>query len=233
MQIHVITLFPELVSAVLTSVVGRAAAEGRFSVELCDLRPFGLGKHQNVDDTPYGGGSGMLMRVEPLVHAMEAIDARMLEHQARRPRRVLLTPQGQRLTQRHVTRLVGQSPLTLICGRYEGFDERVRYFVDEEISLGDFVMTGGEIAAMALIDAMTRLVPGVLGNEHSSVSESHGEAMAGQLEYAQYTRPVTFRGYTVPEVLRGGDHRAIAAWRAEDSARRTHERRPELAGASK
>jgi tRNA (guanine37-N1)-methyltransferase len=192
-------------------------------------RDFGLGKHKSVDDTPYGGGSGMVMRVDVLVATMEALDADRgaegVENRAK-ARRILLTPQGRPFDQRAAARLAAEPALMLVCGRYEGFDERVRSFVDEEISLGDFVMTGGEVAAMAVIEATVRLLPGVLGNAESTHEESHGEE--GLLEYPQYTRPADFRGQTVPDVLTSGNHAEIAKWRRAEALARTKLRRPDL-----
>ncbi len=223
MRVDVVTLFPELFEKfVETSFVGRAVERSILQVRFQSPRQFGLGKHQSVDDTPYGGGSGMVMRVDVLVAAMESLDAEP------RARRVLLTPQGQRFDQSIAARLAAEPALMLICGRYEGFDERVRSFVDEEISLGDFVMTGGEVGAMAIIEATVRLLPGVLGNEASTHEESHAPATGGMLEYPHYTRPVEFRGMRVPEVLQGGHHAQIEKWRREQSLDRTRKRRPDL-----
>jgi tRNA (guanine37-N1)-methyltransferase len=221
-RVDVVTLFPELFDTFLsTSFVGRARTGGQLEVRLKSPRDFGLGKHKSVDDTPYGGGSGMVMRVDVLVAAMESLDD--VEPRARR---VLMTPQGRPFDQKAAARLANEPAIMLICGRYEGFDERVRSFVDEEISLGDFVMTGGEVAAMAVIEATVRLLPGVLGNFDSTREESHGEE--GLLEYPQYTRPAEFRGHTVPEVLAGGNHAEIAKWRRAEALARTKARRPDL-----
>jgi tRNA (guanine37-N1)-methyltransferase len=190
------------------------------------MRKHGLGKHLSVDDTPYGGGSGMLMRPDTTVAAIEAAELALAAKE--RPRRILLTPQGARFTQARARELASTPSLILICGRYEGFDERVRHFVDEELSLGDFVLTGGEVAAMCVIEACIRLLPGVLGNAQSTSEESFSGECAGLLEYPQYTRPVGFRELEVPEVLRSGDHEKVRAWRAAASAERTRERRPDL-----
>ena len=175
-------------------------------------------------------GSGMVMRVDCIVAALEALDeeAAAANDEPARAHRVLLTPQGAPFAQAKAAELAARPAVALVCGRYEGFDERVRSFVDEEISLGDFVLTGGEIAAMAIVDACARLLPGVLGNADSAEHESHSAAMDGLLEYPQYTRPVAFRGLTVPDVLQGGHHAAVAAYRAEEARRRTRERRPDL-----
>jgi tRNA (guanine37-N1)-methyltransferase len=228
MRVSIVTLFPELFEPLLrTSMIGRAT-EGPLEVEAVDLRTFGLGKHRSVDDTPYGGGSGMVLRVEPIVAALEAIDERA--QAAGRPpaHRVLLTPQGEPFSQKTAHALAAEPHVALICGRYEGFDERVRSFVHREVSLGDFVMTGGEVAAMAIIEATSRLLPGVLGNEASSHSESFSEALEGGLEYPQYTRPAEFRGQAVPEVLSSGNHAHVDAWRKARVRERTAARRPDL-----
>jgi tRNA (guanine37-N1)-methyltransferase len=227
MQIAVVTLFPELFEPFLrTSFVGKARESGVLHVHLEDLRTHGLGKHRSIDDTPYGGGSGMVMRVDATVSAIEAAESNL--GAVERPVRVLLTPQGARFDQGHARRLSSLPALMFVCGRYEGFDERVRHFVDEELSIGDFVLTGGEVAAMCMIEATIRLLAGVLGNVDSTREESFSEECGGLLEYPQYTRPVTFRGHDVPEVLRSGDHGKIAAYRREQSLARTRSRRPEL-----
>ncbi|WP_437617681.1 tRNA (guanosine(37)-N1)-methyltransferase TrmD [Sorangium sp. So ce1151] len=268
MRIAVVTLFPELFQGFLAiGMVGRALASGAASVQMRSPREFGLGRHRSVDDTPYGGGSGMVMRVDCIVRCMEALDeaaaagepgnappgaasaepsgsaaepsgpaaaepsgpaAAEPSGHAQRAHRVLLTPQGQPFRQAKAIELAARPAVALVCGRYEGFDERVRAFVDEEISLGDFVMTGGEVAAMAVIDACVRLLPGVLGNASSAEHESHSPALAGLLEYPQYTRPVEFRGHKVPDVLQQGNHAAIARWRQAQAEVRTAERRPDL-----
>ncbi len=226
MRFDVVTLFPEAFTGFLeASFVGRARASGAASVRFRSPRDFGLGKHKSVDDTPYGGGSGMVMRVDVLAACIESLVADAPDGVV--PHRVLLTPQGARLDQSRVRALASRPAVLLVCGRYEGFDERVRGLVDEEISLGDFVLTGGEVAAMALIDACTRLLPGVLGNAASTVEESHAPE-TGLLEYPQYTRPAEFRGERVPDVLAGGNHAEIARWRRLEAERRTAERRPDL-----
>jgi tRNA (guanine37-N1)-methyltransferase len=227
MRVDVVTLFPELFERFLaTSFVGRAVDSGALAVRLRSPRDFGLGKHKSVDDTPYGGGSGMVMRVDVLVACLESLDADAPGRE--RAHRVLLTPQGDRLDQARVERLRVRPALALVCGRYEGFDERVRSHVDEEVSLGDFVMTGGEVAAMAVIEACVRLLPGVLGNEASTREESHSPETHGLLEYPHYTRPVEFRGVRVPEPLMSGDHGRIERWRREQAMARTRARRPDL-----
>lgn len=232
MRIDVVTLFPEMFEAFLaTSITGRAVSSGALSVGLKQLRDHGRGNHRAVDDTPYGGGSGMVMRVDCLVEALEAVDQAAIGADGAEPpraHRVLLSPQGARLDQRKVIALAAAPRLVLVCGRYEGFDDRVSRFVDEEISLGDFVLAGGEVAAMAIVDAIARLLPGAVGNAASLLSESHSPEMEGLLEYPQFTRPATFRGLGVPEVLVSGDHAKIAAYRRAEAWRRTAERRPDL-----
>ena len=227
MRVDVVTLFPAMFEGFLqTSFVARAQAGGQLEVRFRSPRDFGLGKHKSIDDTPYGGGSGMVMRVDVLAATMESLDEDAPGGVV--ARRLLMTPQGSPFDQAKAERLAKEPALMLICGRYEGFDERVRSYVAEEISLGDFVMTGGEVAAMAVIEATVRLLPGVLGNEDSTREESHSPETAGLLEYPQYTRPQEFRGAAVPEVLAGGNHAEIARWRREQAVLRTRERRPEL-----
>ncbi len=223
MRVDVVTLFPELFEAFRsTSLVGRAVEQGTLELVCENLRDHGTGKHRSVDDTPYGGGSGMVLRVDVLAACLEALDAK----HAAPAHRVLLTPQGVPFHQRSAERLSAKPRLVLICGRYEGFDERVRDLVHEEISLGDFVMTGGEVCAMAIVEATARLLPGVLGNDDSSREESH--AADGLLEYPQYTRPAEFRGQGVPAMLSSGNHAKIAQWRSEQAVERTRMRRPDL-----
>jgi tRNA (guanine37-N1)-methyltransferase len=223
MRFHVVTIFPEIFGSLLsTSLVGKAVEAGQVEVSFVDPRDFTHDRHRSTDDTPFGGGGGMVMKPEPVVEALEAIDALISERPAHR---VLLTPQGAPLTQAVLGRLLDLGEVALVCGRYEGFDERIRAFVDEEISLGDFVLNGGEVAAMAVIDGVSRLVPGVLGNVTSVETESHGE---GLLEYPQYTRPREFRGLEVPEILLNGDHERIRRWRRQQMLQRTRGRRPDL-----
>jgi tRNA (guanine37-N1)-methyltransferase len=226
-RVDVLTLFPDMFAGFLaTSFVARAIAGGQLVVRTRSPRDFGLGKHRSIDDTPYGGGSGMVMRVDVLVPAMESFDADAPG--GVRAHRVLLTPQGRVLDQGKLHELAARDAIMLVCGRYEGFDERVRIYVDEEISLGDFVMTGGEVAAMAIVEACVRLLPGVLGNEASTIDESHSADTGGLLEYPHYTRPVEFRGERVPELLSGGNHAEIARWRRQQAIERTQARRPDL-----
>ncbi|MGQ0847707.1 MAG: tRNA (guanosine(37)-N1)-methyltransferase TrmD [Actinomycetota bacterium] len=218
MIIRVITLFPAFFAGPLgTSLVGRAINAGRLTVELCDLRPFGTGVHRQVDDAPFGGGPGMVMMIEPLAAALGSCSA---------SHKVLLSPVGERLDQHALDRLASLEDITLICGRYEGVDERVaEHLVDAEISLGDFVLAGGEIAACAIIEGVARLLPDVVGNPESVRSESF---RGGLLEEPQYTRPAEFRGWHVPEVLLSGDHADIEEWRRQQRLVRTKARRPDL-----
>jgi tRNA (guanine37-N1)-methyltransferase len=228
MEFHIITLFPEMFESPFRGgMVGRAIEQEIIVIAPHPLRPYGLGNYKQVDDQPYGGGSGMVMRPEPIA---AAIDAVMAEHPALW--RILMTPQGLPLTQEKVREFAKRSAgLLLIAGRYEGVDERVRAMVDEEISIGDYVLSGGELPAMVLIEAVARLEPGVLGNPDSVVEESF--TTPGLLEYPQYTRPEEFRGMRVPEVLTSGDHGKIRAWRETQARRRTEERRPDLLGRRK
>jgi tRNA (guanine37-N1)-methyltransferase len=226
-RIDVLTLFPGLFGPFLgEGLLGRAVAEGLLEVTLVHFREHGLGKHRAVDGEPYGGGAGMVLRPEPL---FSAVRERLALHAAagRKPRVVLMTPQGSPFSQAIAREEAGSdNPLLLICGRYEGFDERIRTaLADDEWSVGDFVMLGGEVPAMAVIEAVARLIPGVLGNPDSAGEESFA---AGRLEYPHYTRPVEFEGMRVPEVLQSGDHARIKEWRDEQSLRKTRERRPEL-----
>jgi tRNA (guanine37-N1)-methyltransferase len=227
MQLAIVTLFPELFAPFFaTSLMGRASESGVVKVHYEDLRQHGLGKHLSIDDTPYGGGSGMVMRPDCTVAAMDAACAALGPGEP--VHRILLTPQGKRFTQADARRLAEKPRLCLTCGRYEGFDERVRSFVDEELSLGDFVVTGGEVPAMCLLEAVIRLLPSVLGNDDSAREESFSEECQGLLEYPHYTRPVSFRGLDVPEVLRSGDHAKIKRYREEQARLRSAQRRPEL-----
>jgi len=227
MRVDIVTLFPELFQPFLgVSFVGKACEQGTLSVRFRSPREFGHGVHRSVDDTPYGGGSGMVLRVDCVVQAMEALDADAPQGQA--AHRILLSPQGQPFHQSIAERLSRLDAFMLVCGRYEGFDDRVRDFVGEELSLGDFVLSGGEVAAMAVIEAVVRLVPGVLGNYASVSEESHSPGNAGLLEYPQYTRPADYRGRSVDPILISGDHARIAAWRRTRAIERTRNRRPEL-----
>ena len=222
MRFELVTLFPEFFEASQVGLLGKAIAAGHVEVQTLSPREFATDKHRTVDDAPYGGGSGMVLMAQPVVRALEALDS---SRDGRPTQRVLLTPQGEPFAQRDALRLSKLECVTIVCGRYEGFDERVREFVDEEISLGDFVLLGGETAALALIEATARLLPGVLGNTDSTVEESH---QGGLLEYPQYTRPPSFRDRAVPDILLSGDHVAIATWRKKQSLRKTLLKRPDL-----
>jgi tRNA (guanine37-N1)-methyltransferase len=221
MHFHVVTLFPELFASVIeASMLKKGQERGALRFSFYDIRAFATDKHRVTDDTPYGGGQGMVMKPEPLTAAIEATGSG-----AQRPHRVLLCPQGAPFSEARARALAEYADVALVCGRYEGVDERVRASVDEELSIGDYVLSGGEIAAIAVIDAVARYVPGVLGCAQSAEEESF---RAQLLEYPQYTRPVEFRGARVPDVLLSGDHQAIARWRRQEALRRTWERRPDL-----
>jgi tRNA (guanine37-N1)-methyltransferase len=222
LHFEILTLFPELFDSFLTaSLLGKAIEAGLVAVTRTNPRDFGVGKHRSVDDSPYGGGPGMVMRPEPLAAAVEAVEA------ARGPcHRILLSPQGRLFDQPMAEALVQCPRILLMCGRYEGIDERVAsLFAHEVISIGDYVLSGGEVAAAVMVEAVSRLVPGVIGKNESVVDESHA---AGRLEYPHYTRPPEFRGQAVPDVLLSGDHAVIEAWRRRESLRRTIDRRPDL-----
>lgn len=224
MRFTVITIFPEMFESVLDAgILGRARDAGKLVVDFVNPRDFTSDRHRTVDDTPYGGGPGMVMKVEPLMAAIEAA------HGDPPPHRIALTPAGAPLAQARVRELAGLPHIALVCGRYEGMDERVCALgIDEELSVGDFVLTGGEVAAMAVIDAVARYLPGVLGEATSTDEESFSESL---LEYPQYTRPASFRGRDVPDILLGGNHARIAEWRRDQALRRTAERRPDLLAA--
>lgn len=218
-RIDVFTIFPEyFASPLAVSLLARAQAAGTVDIRLHDPRDHTTDRHRSVDDVPYGGGAGMVMRPEPLFAAVEA---------AAPPRPLLLlSAAGRRFDQRLAEQLAAGDGFSLLCGRYEGVDQRVAdHLCDGELSVGDYVLAGGEAAALVVIEAVVRLLPGVMGNEASGEEESHA---AGLLEYPQYTRPASFRGHTVPEVLRSGDHARIARWRRAQSLRRTLDRRPDL-----
>ena len=225
MEIAVITPIPDIFTPFLNStIIRKSIANKALKLSIIDLRIFGKGTYRQIDDTPYGGGGGMVMMAEPLVPAIEALAGE--KGAGRRTRVLALSPQGSRLDQAALERLAGEESLLLVCGRYEGFDQRVLDLaVDEEVSLGDFVLSGGEIPAMALIEGVVRLVPGVLGNPDSVKMESFREDL---LEGPQYTRPPTYRGLDVPSVLRSGDHAAIKRWRHEQAVAWTRNRRPDL-----
>ncbi|HXJ20526.1 MAG TPA: tRNA (guanosine(37)-N1)-methyltransferase TrmD [Polyangia bacterium] len=221
---EIVTLFPEVMAGFLgTTVIGRAVAAGVLAAHCTNPRDFGLGRYRQVDDTPFGGGPGMILRVEPVAAALEAIAA------ARGPsHRILLTPRGRLFDQAKARELAGRGRLTLICGRYEGIDERIASMVDEELRIGDFVLAGGEVAAAAIVEAVGRLVPGVLGCGQSPADESFS---AGRLEYPQWTRPAVWRELAVPDVLLSGNHKVIDEWRRAEAARATVSRRPDLIAA--
>ena len=225
MRFDVLTLFPDIFQGYLgQSLLKRALAAGLVEVRLHNIRDWSQGKHHTVDDRPFGGGPGMVLKVEPVVECVEAVQ----QQDAEPGHLVMLTPQGRRLDQPLVERLAEHRRLLLLCGRYEGFDERIRIILKpEEISIGDFVLNGGEVAAMAIIDTVIRLVPGVLGDEESSGNDSFSGTHR-LLEFAQYTRPREYRGLDVPEVLLSGDHEAVARWREENSRQRTRCRRADL-----
>lgn len=222
MNIAILTIFPRMFDSVLgSSILGRACAEGLLHVEPVDIRPFSDKKHKNTDDYPFGGGAGMVMTPQPIVDAVRHVRSKGYAGPC-----VYLSPRGIPLTQKKVRELSTYGSLVLLCGHYEGVDQRaIDMVVDEEISLGDFVLTGGELAAMALVDAVARYVPGVLGSAESTQEESFSE---GLLEYPQYTRPRSFEGEEVPEILLNGDHAKITAWRRQQSLETTLRMRPDL-----
>ena len=225
MRFDVLTLFPEMFRSYLGQGLLRLAIE-RSLVEVClhNIRDWTYDRHHSVDDRPFGGGPGMVMKVEPVIDCVEAVRGEAVDP----GHLVMLTPQGRRLDQPAVERLAEHRRILLLCGRYEGFDERIRQILQpDEISIGDYILNGGEVAAMVMIDAISRLVPGVLGDEDSSQFDSFSGGRRG-LEFAQYTRPREYRGLAVPDVLLGGNHEAIARWREQDAQQRTRERRPDL-----
>jgi tRNA (guanine37-N1)-methyltransferase len=224
MRFHVLTIFPEVFPGPLgVGVVGRAIEDGGIELHVHDLRGHTDDPHRQVDDAAFGGRAGMVLKPEPLIRALRAL-------RAREPnlRTVLLSPQGTTFTQTTARALAQESAILLVCGRYQGVDERARDEIGEEISVGDFVLSGGELAAMLVIEATARLVPGVVGSPESLAAETFSAGADGGLEAPQYTRPASFEGHDVPDVLRGGNHAAIAAWQREESARRTRNRRPDL-----
>lgn len=223
MLMHLLTIHPALVESPLSeSILGRARQQGLIDVRVVNIRDFATGRHQITDDYPYGGGAGMLMKPEPIFAAVRHAVA---EAGATRSRVILMDPQGETFTQRKAQELAHCEHLVFICGRYEGVDERVRTLCTDAISIGDYVLTGGELPALVLIDAVARLIPGVLGDETSPVTDSFA---TGLLEGPQYTRPPEFEGLRVPEVLLTGDHPTVARWRRKEALRRTYLRRPDL-----
>jgi len=227
MRIQVITLFPEEFTPLVDiGVTGRGIREGKVTLELLNPREFAADRHRTVDDRPYGGGPGMVMAIEPLRSAIRMARARAEEEAGEKARVGLLSPQGRRLDHEAVAELAQRQELILVCGRYEGIDERlIELEVDEEWSIGDYVLSGGELAAAVIIDAITRLLPGVLGDEQSAHQDSFTD---GLLDFQHYTRPENVEGLQVPPVLLSGDHRAIARWRRKQSLGRTWQRRPEM-----
>ena len=222
MKIDILSLFPEMFKGPLTqSIVGKAIEKQLLDVEVTDFRDYTTNKQRHVDDTPYGGGAGMLLQAQPIYDALDAIAAK----NDGLGKVILLDPVGRKFDQKVAEELSQEKHLTFICGHYEGYDERIRERVTDEISLGDFVLTGGELGAMVVIDATVRLLPDVLGNLESALGDSFS---MGLLEYPQYTRPADFRGMKVPEVLTSGNHQKIAEWRNKEALRRTYERRPDL-----
>ncbi len=224
MRIDVVTIFPEALEPFLrASLLGKAAERGLLHTAVHNLRNYTTDPHKKVDDEPYGGGPGMVMTPEPFFNAVDTIAP---DRQKDDPRVILLSPQGRRLTQSIARELAGLPSLLLLCGRYEGVDERVaQHVVDEELSIGDYVLAGGEVAALVLIDAVARLIPGVVGEPESIAYESFEE---GLLDHPHYTRPAEFRGHKVPEILLSGDHGAVDSWRRAEAVRRTKDRRPDL-----
>jgi len=222
LRIDIVTIFPEMFEGVIgTSIIGRARQQGLVEINLIDFREYSTNKHNTVDDTPYGGGGGMVLKPEPIFGAVEA-----LAGQEKPPRVILTCPQGEVYSQQKAIDFAAEEHLVIIAGHYEGYDERIReYLVTDEISVGDYVLTGGELPAMIIVDSVTRLLPGVLGNETSAVLDSFRE---GLLEYPHYTRPAEFRGWKVPDVLLSGHHGNVERWRRKESLRRTLKRRPDL-----
>lgn len=222
MEINIFTLFPRIFQGPLSeSIVGRALDKGLLKVHIHDFRDYTHDRHRTADDYPYGGGPGMLMKPEPIFEAIESVLG-----DSPSSRIILLTPQGSTFNQAYAEDLVSGSDFALICGHYGGVDERVReHLATEELSIGDYVITGGELAAMVVVDAVARLIPGVLGSPEAASRDSHA---SGLLQYPQYTRPPDFRGWRVPDVLLSGDHQNIATWRSNESLMRTRQRRPDL-----
>lgn len=225
MNFHVLTLFPEMImSGLTTSITGRAISAGIISLEAVNIRDYADNKHKKVDDYPYGGGAGMLMQAQPVYDAWAAVEERI--GAGKRTRVVYLTPQGKTFSQQMAAELSGEEDLIFLCGHYEGIDERViSKIVTDQVSIGDYVLTGGELPAMVMIDAIARMVPGVLSNRESGISESFSDYL---LEYPQYSRPEVWRGERVPEILLSGDHKKVEEWRLAQSLERTRQSRPDL-----
>ena len=221
MKIDVLSLFPHMFTALQESMIGKAIENNIVNLQITDFREYSHDKHHHVDDTPYGGGAGMLLEPQPIFRAMDHIN----EQDSNPKRVILLDPAGRTFDQQFASELANENHLVFICGHYEGYDERIRSLVTDEVSLGDYVITGGELGAMVMIDAIVRLLPGVLGNDTSAKTDSFAD---GLLEYPQYTRPAEYRGMRVPEVLMSGNHQLITQWRMRESLRRTLQRRPDL-----
>ncbi|BFH64002.1 tRNA (guanosine(37)-N1)-methyltransferase TrmD [Paenibacillus azoreducens] len=223
MRVDVLTLFPEMMDGVFhSSILGKAQEKGIVNLNAVNFREYSSSKHGTVDDTPYGGGGGMVLKPEPIFSAVEDL----LSQTSAAPRVILMCPQGETFTQQKAEELAAEEHLIFICGHYEGYDERIReHLVTDELSIGDYVLTGGELPAMVAIDSVVRLLPGVLGNETSAVTDSFS---TGLLEYPHYTRPAEFRGWKVPDILLSGHHANIELWRREQALKRTLERRPDL-----
>lgn len=223
MRIDLVSLFPEMFESPLDhSIIKRAQEDGFVEINTVNFRDYGKGKHKVVDDTPYGGGPGMLLKAEPIYEAMDAIEK---EQPDTKKRVILMDPAGKAFNQEMAEEFSKEEHLVFICGHYEGYDERIRELVTDEVSLGDYVLTGGELAAMVMVDASVRLIPGVVGNKDSIIEDSHS---TGLLEHPHYTRPAIYKGMEVPEVLRNGNHQLIKEWRHKESLRRTYLRRPDL-----
>jgi len=228
MRIDVLTLFPDMFTGVFgSSILGKARDKGLVSLNTVNFRDFSNNKHNTVDDMPYGGGGGMVLKAEPIFGAVEhLLEQHAVPDTGNKPRIILMCPQGKPFSQEIAQELSGESHLIFICGHYEGYDERIREFlVTDELSVGDYVLTGGELPAMVVVDSVVRLLPGVLGNEQSAVTDSFSD---GLLEYPHYTRPAEFRGWKVPDTLLSGHHAEIVKWRRRQSLERTLVRRPEL-----
>lgn len=222
MKIDVLTLFPEMFEGVFgSSILKRAEEKEAVSYQVVNFRDYSDNKHKTVDDYPYGGGAGMVLKPQPIFDAVSALS----ESSQSRPRVILLCPQGERHTQKKAEELAAEEHLIFICGHYEGYDERIREIVTDEISIGDFILTGGELGAMVVVDSVVRLLPEVLGKEESHLKDSFS---TGLLEHPHYTRPADFRGLKVPDVLLSGNHKHVEEWRIKESLRRTWQRRPDL-----
>lgn len=222
MRFDVLSIFPEMLQSPLSySLLKKAQEKGLINICLHDIRHWAEDKHKMTDDAPYGSGCGMVMKVEPVERALEEI-----KNQTLNPLVVLMTPQGEIFNQKVASQLTRERQIIIICGRYEGVDERIReHLADRELSIGDYILTGGELSALVLIDAVSRLLPGVLGNDNSALSESFSQSL---LEYPQYTRPAEYKGWRVPEILLSGNHAQIESWRKRESLKKTYKRRPDL-----